>query len=76
MLGSWKLFLGTDATCRQISEHVLVPHGGYCLYSQVTTFGARQSGCLREVIAYGKTLQNKPNATLTDQLHKRYYLMG
>lgn len=34
------------------------------------TLGARQSGRLREVIIYEKNQQNKPNAGMTDQVHK------
>ena len=36
----------------------------------MTTLGARQSGHLREVLAYKKNQQISPNAGLTDQLHK------
>ena len=34
----------------------------------------QQSGRLREVVAYGKSIQNKPSARLTDQLHKNITL--
>ena len=54
----------------------------YCLYSQisrlqVTTLVARQSGLLQELVANVRTnYQNKPNAGLTDQLHKKILLLS
>ena len=48
--------LGTDNVCGQISEHIFVPNGGYCLY--ITKFGLYHATCLNQWRARRKYLMD------------------